>query len=113
MFYQNYLAMSYSADVTDGKPIAVWSQSISGLNAINPIIGFYDIHGRKREVILFYFCPGDHTRLTTHMISLDNITQRHKIPNQGKLWGSDNGYKDTLTNFFVNTYKKMSTQNMI
>jgi hypothetical protein len=29
-FYQNYLAMSNTADVRGGKPIAVWSQSISG-----------------------------------------------------------------------------------
>jgi hypothetical protein len=28
--------MSNTTDVTDGKPIAVWSQSISGVNAINP-----------------------------------------------------------------------------
>jgi hypothetical protein len=27
-FYQNYLAMRNTADVTGGKPIAVWSQSI-------------------------------------------------------------------------------------
>jgi hypothetical protein len=35
-FYQNYFAMSDTADVTGGKPIAVWSQSISGVSAINP-----------------------------------------------------------------------------
>jgi hypothetical protein len=55
MFYQNYLAMSNTADVTGDKPIAVWSQSISGANAINPLVAFYDIHGRKREVLFFYF----------------------------------------------------------
>jgi hypothetical protein len=53
-FYQNHLAMSSTADVTGGKPIAVWSQSISGVNAIYPLVAFYNIHGRKREV-LFYF----------------------------------------------------------
>jgi hypothetical protein len=46
--------MSNTADVTGGKPIAVWSQSVSGANAINPF-AIYDIHGRKREVLLFYF----------------------------------------------------------
>jgi hypothetical protein len=54
-FYQNYLAMSNSADVTGGKPIAVLSQSISGVNAINPLVAFYAIHGRKTEVLFFYF----------------------------------------------------------
>jgi hypothetical protein len=54
-FYQNYLAMSSTVDVTGGKPVAVWSQSISGVNAINPLVAFYDIYGRKREVLLFYF----------------------------------------------------------
>jgi hypothetical protein len=61
MFYQNYLAMRNTADVTDGKPIAVWSQSISGVNAFNPLVAFHDIHRRKREV-LFFFCLGHHTR---------------------------------------------------
>jgi hypothetical protein len=44
-----------SADVTGGKPIAVLLQSISGVSAINPLVAFYDIHGRKREVLFFYF----------------------------------------------------------
>jgi hypothetical protein len=54
-FYQNYLAMSNTADVTGGKPIAILSQSISDVNAINPLVAMYDIHGRKREVLFFYF----------------------------------------------------------
>jgi hypothetical protein len=54
-FYQNYLAMSNTADLTGGKPIALWSQSISGVNAINPLVALYDIHGRKIEVLFFYF----------------------------------------------------------
>jgi hypothetical protein len=52
-----YLAMSNSADVTGGKPIAVWSQSISSASAVNPLTAFYNINGRKREVLLFYFVP--------------------------------------------------------
>jgi hypothetical protein len=40
--------MSYTADVTGGKPIVVPSQSISSVNAINPLVAFYDIHGRNR-----------------------------------------------------------------
>jgi hypothetical protein len=38
-----------------GKPIAFWSQCISDVSAINPLVAFYDIHGRKREVLFFYF----------------------------------------------------------
>jgi hypothetical protein len=41
--------------MTGGKPIAVWSQSIPGISAINPLVAFYDIHGRMREVLFFYF----------------------------------------------------------
>jgi hypothetical protein len=35
--------------VTGGKPIAVLLQSISGVSAINPLVAFYDIHGRKKR----------------------------------------------------------------
>jgi hypothetical protein len=42
-----------TADVTGGKPIAVFLPSISGVSAINPLVTFYDIHGRKREVRFF------------------------------------------------------------
>jgi hypothetical protein len=34
--------MSNTADVKGGKPIDVWSQSISGVNTINPLVAFYD-----------------------------------------------------------------------
>jgi hypothetical protein len=33
------------------------SQSISGVNAIDPLVAFYDIHGRKREVLFLYYVP--------------------------------------------------------
>jgi hypothetical protein len=39
-FYQNYLAIRDTADVTGGKPIAVWSQSLSGVSAINHLHAF-------------------------------------------------------------------------
>jgi hypothetical protein len=39
------LVMRNIADVTGGKPIAVWSQSIAGVSAVNPLVAFYDIHG--------------------------------------------------------------------
>jgi hypothetical protein len=53
--------MRNTADMTDGKPITVLLQSISGVSAINPLVAFYDIHGGKREVLFFYFVP-DTTR---------------------------------------------------
>jgi hypothetical protein len=53
--------MRNTTDVTGGKPIAVLLQFNSGVSAINPLVAFYDIHGRKREVLLFYFDP-DTTR---------------------------------------------------
>jgi hypothetical protein len=64
MLYQKYLGVRNTADVTSGTPIAVWSQTISGVSAVNPLVAFYDIHGRKREILFFYFVPdttGDNT----------------------------------------------------
>jgi hypothetical protein len=55
------VAMRNIADVTRGKPIAVFLQSVSGVSAVNPLVAFYDIHGGKREVLFFYFVP-DTTR---------------------------------------------------
>jgi hypothetical protein len=52
--------MSNTAGVTGGKPIAV-SQSISGVNAINPLVAFYNIYGKKGEVLFYYSIP-DTTR---------------------------------------------------
>jgi hypothetical protein len=47
--------------VIGGKLIAVLLQSISVVSAINPLVAFNDIHGGKREVLIFYFVP-DTTR---------------------------------------------------
>jgi hypothetical protein len=55
LLYQNYLAMRNTADVTGGL---LPSDCVnSGASAINPLVAFYDIHGRKREVVFFYFVP--------------------------------------------------------
>jgi hypothetical protein len=54
IFLTNLLTKINTADVTGGKPIAVWSQSISGVSAINPLVAFYDIHGKKRRVLFIY-----------------------------------------------------------
>jgi hypothetical protein len=46
--------------MTGGKPIAVLLQSILCVSVINPLVAFYDIHGRKGEVLFFYFVPTPH-----------------------------------------------------
>jgi hypothetical protein len=48
--------MRNTAAVTGGKPISgIRSQSISGISIINYLLAFYDIYGRKRVVLFFYF----------------------------------------------------------
>jgi hypothetical protein len=46
--------MHVMIDITDRCP------SISGVSAVNPLVAFYNIHGRKEEVY-FLFCLGHHT----------------------------------------------------
>jgi hypothetical protein len=41
--------------VTGVKPIAVRLQSISDVSAVNPLVAFYDIHGRKEELLFYSF----------------------------------------------------------
>jgi hypothetical protein len=57
--------MKNTAYVTDGKPIAVLLQSISGVSAINLLVAFYDFHGGKREVLFFYLVHTPHGRIPT------------------------------------------------
>jgi hypothetical protein len=40
-----------------GKPITAWSQSISNVSAVNTLVTFNDIHGRKGEVPFFCSVP--------------------------------------------------------
>jgi hypothetical protein len=49
--------MRNTTDVTGGKPIAVWSLSISGVSVINLSVAFYDIRGRKGELLFFCSVP--------------------------------------------------------
>jgi hypothetical protein len=51
-FYQNSLGMRNTAAVVGGKPIAVWSQSISGVGAINPLIDFHKHPWKERNIIM-------------------------------------------------------------
>jgi hypothetical protein len=76
--------------MTGGKPIAVLLQSISGVNAINPLVAFYDILGRERSAkevkergAILLFCPGHHTRLYTSYTN--------------KFWFVDNKFLDICT----------------
>jgi hypothetical protein len=62
-FTQNELAISNTADVREGSQIngdtseVDWSQSISHVSVVNPLVAFYDIHGRKRGVLFFCSVP--------------------------------------------------------
>jgi hypothetical protein len=42
-----------TTDVTGGKTIAVNSQSDSDVSAFNILIAYYDMNGRKGEIIFF------------------------------------------------------------
>jgi hypothetical protein len=57
MFYQNDLAMRNTADVTGGKPIAVIIAVYLRWDAVNTLVAFYGIHGRKRGVLFFSSVP--------------------------------------------------------
>jgi hypothetical protein len=46
-----------TADFKGGKLIAARSQSVSGISAVNPLVAFYEIHGRKGQVVFFCFAP--------------------------------------------------------
>jgi hypothetical protein len=50
--------MRYTRDVTGGESFAISSQSTLGVSAINPLVAFNDVYGKKREVLFFYFVPG-------------------------------------------------------
>jgi hypothetical protein len=58
--YQNDLPVRNNVEVTGGKPTAVRLQSILDVSAVNPLIAFYDIYGRKGEA-LFYSSVSDTT----------------------------------------------------
>jgi hypothetical protein len=107
-FYQNYLAVSNTADVT-GKLIAVRSQSISDVNTINSLVAFYDIHGRKREVLFFYFVP-DTTR--DHVMdiyySLLLLTLPDSAKNCSRWWIDFRGQEITLGHLCQHGYVIMA-----
>jgi hypothetical protein len=60
--------MRNTADVTGGLSIAVRPQPISGVSDVNPLVAFYDIQGRKKEVLFFYVVP-DTTRESIYTLN--------------------------------------------
>jgi hypothetical protein len=44
-----------------------------GVSAINPLVAFYNVYGRKREVLFFYFVP-DTTRDTVQTFMCINMS---------------------------------------
>jgi hypothetical protein len=70
--------VSNTAEVIGGKPIAIRLQSITGVSAFNRLVAFYDIHGRKREVLFFYFVP-DTTRDLYGLRNLFLITEYNPL----------------------------------
>jgi hypothetical protein len=70
--------MRNTADVTGGKPIAVLLMSISGVGAINPLVAFYDINGRKREVLFFSFVPDTTRDIIDDSIYLSKVFHKKK-----------------------------------
>jgi hypothetical protein len=50
--------------------------AVSGVNAINSLVAFYDIHGRKREVLFFYFVPDTTRDWLMTLITLAKVGRR-------------------------------------
>jgi hypothetical protein len=61
-FYQNYFAMRNTADVTGGKPIAVWSHSILGVRCkcYKSFSRFFRHPWKKERGAILLFCPEHH-----------------------------------------------------
>jgi hypothetical protein len=81
--------------MTGGKPIAVLLQSISYVSAINPLVAFYDIHGGKREVLIFYFVTDttrDSKSLRVVLFPLKAFTKCHQLT----LKRAESGTSDNL-----------------
>jgi hypothetical protein len=68
--------MRNTADMTGGKPIAVRSQSISGVVSS---LAFYDIPGKKGEVFFYYYVP-DTTRHLYTTQNCNRMNANFKIP---------------------------------
>jgi hypothetical protein len=73
--------MINTADVNGGKSIAISSQSISGVNAINPLVAFYDRKRKttkEREMCYFFLSWTPHETYTI-IIIIDISTYVNKL----------------------------------
>jgi hypothetical protein len=70
--YQNDLAMR-NTDLKGGKFVAIRSQSISVVSAVNPLVFFNSIHGSKGEVLFF---------VLSHLILITTFTYLVKMSMQ-------------------------------
>jgi hypothetical protein len=75
-------AMRNTVDVTGVKSYAFWSHSISG---VNPLVAFYDIHRRKREVLFFCSVSVCLSHTTRDIMQLHTIF-KHKIFRRYNVW---------------------------
>jgi hypothetical protein len=70
-FYHNTWAMRDTADVTGGNPIAVWSQSVSGVRSMSKLAGsYYKICGTESST-------SDYTCWTLYRSYFKDISVNH------------------------------------
>jgi hypothetical protein len=55
------------SDMAGGKPMAISTQTITGVSAVNPVVAFYDIHWKNRDLMFFFLCPEHNTNNTLIM----------------------------------------------
>jgi hypothetical protein len=55
-----------------GKPIVV--RSISGVSVVNPLVAFYNIHGRKGEMLFFFLSRIPHETYFIRLCELVFVT---------------------------------------
>jgi hypothetical protein len=84
--------------VTGGKPIAIQSQSL-GVRAIT-LVAFYDIHGRKTEVLFFYSVPDITRDIVKH------CKMHIKIISCGLVWCPGQKKRRTPLSFFHGCRKR-------
>jgi hypothetical protein len=69
--------------MTGGKAIPIRSQFISDMSAVNPLVAFYDIHGRKWEVLAI-LCSVPNT--TRDFIFVYKLNKKSSISHYLEYW---------------------------
>jgi hypothetical protein len=105
IFYQHVKAMRNTADVTDSKPIAVWSQYISGVSAVNPFVAFYDVHKWKGEVL--FFCSVLDTTRTKRYYNLFSVYKKRNVCLPHDFGQGLFQYATILIHFVLSTFIKL------